>query len=162
MKVQILAAIIVDPQQCQANQGQQKKPVSDRSSGKTSYYRRGQTGHWSKECLNKCSLRGPIPLEKQRDTGKGTVLISRERGRQELISQPESNNLNRWHYGAEAGLASLNIKVAKPWITQDMGGKFTDFLTDTGTTYSALVQHSCLTCLSKHKITGIEAEPKSC
>lgn len=34
------------------------------------------------------------------------------------------------------------------------------FFIDTGATYSVLVQHSSLTCLSK--ITGIEAEPKLC
>lgn len=41
-----------------------------------------------------------------------------------------------------------------------MGGKFVDFLIDMGATYSVLVQHSSLTCLSK--IIGIEAEPKLC
>lgn len=138
MQVQILAATVVDPPQCQANQGQQRKSVSDRSSGKTSCYRCGQTRRWSKECLNKCSLQGPFPPANQRDTGKGTVLISRERGRQELISQPESNNLKRWHNGAESGPATLKIKMAKPWVTLDVGGKFIDFLIDTGATYSVL------------------------
>lgn len=64
--------------------------------------------------------------------------------------------------GLKAGPASIYIKMTEPWVTLEVGGKFTDFLMDTGATYSVLIQNSGPTCPSNHKIVDTGWETKSC
>ena len=52
--------------------------------------------------------------------------------------------------------------MTEPQVTLDVGGKFLNFLIDTGATYSVLIQHSGPTSLSKLQVVGIEGETKTC
>ena len=97
IQAQTLAAAIADSPQHQTNQGPKRKPASGQGPGEIRATGVARSDIGARNVQTKALHRGHVLSVRKKDIGRETVLISRERGRQELTSPPESRNLRIWH-----------------------------------------------------------------
>lgn len=68
---------------------------------------------------------------RKKDLGKETILLSRERERQEPTSPPKSRHRRIWHDGPRDWSSSLDIKLTVPQLSLMWKVRLINFLIDT-------------------------------